>query len=102
MRVENMLSKKSGRGVANQFRIYTDNGVYFQSYGSIIAFIPKHNGYNVINALDGKIDTRIQLDENTWNYSRTTSKYRNQFLNETTEETKKKIKSGEYLLANLN
>ena len=45
---------------------------------------------------------KITLDDYYWNYSRTTSKYRNMFLNETTEETKRKIKDGTYKLANLN
>lgn len=35
-----------------------------------------------------------------WNFSRTTAKYRSQFLNETTKETEKKIRTGEYLLIN--
>jgi hypothetical protein len=74
--------------VKNQFIIYGDNGTYFQSYNSIICFRP----------FSGK----IQLDENYWNYSVTTGKYRNLFLNETRKETEAKIKSGEYELVNLN
>ena len=42
------------------------------------------------------------LDQNSWDYSVTTGKYRNQFLNETKKETEAKIKSGEYRLVNLN
>ena len=37
MRVANMTSNK-GNKIANQFVIDTDEGVYFQSYKSIIAF----------------------------------------------------------------
>ena len=55
--------------VKNQFRIFTNKGCFFQSYNSIIAFKP----------FKGK----IQLDVNKWDYSVTTGKYRNQFLNET-------------------
>jgi hypothetical protein len=33
-----------------------------------------------------------------WNYSRTTSKFRNQFLDETLKETQAKLISGEYKL----
>lgn len=97
MRVENMLSKNSGRGVANQFRIYDkDTGdIYFQSYGSIIAVKRRIMGL-------GDTGFRIELDTNTWNYSRTTTKYRSQFLGETTKETEKKIKDGTYKLTNLN
>ena len=32
-----------------------------------------------------------------WDYSVTTGKYRNQFLNETKKETLAKLKSGEYI-----
>lgn len=44
----------------------------------------------------------IVLDENYWNFSKTTNKHRNIFLNEGIAETRKKIKSGEYKLKNLN
>lgn len=87
MRVTNMLSPRTNREVANQFIIYADDGVYFQSYRSIIA-----------KRQDGK----TYLDEYYWNYSRTTSKYRNEFLGENTKETEAKIKAGEYILTNLN
>lgn len=73
----------------NQFEIKTKEGTYFQSYNSIIAFKPNDN-------------RRIQLDEYYWDYSRTTGKYRNQFLNEGIAETRAKIESKEYLLTNLN
>lgn len=88
MKVENMTSPRSGREVANQFVITGDNGAQvFQSYGSIIAKIE---------------GGRVTLDEHYWDYSRTTSKYRNEFLGEDTETTRKKIASGEYTLTNLN
>lgn len=35
----------------------------------------------------------------SWNYSQTTTYYRNQFLGENTAETRKKIESGEYKMA---
>lgn len=88
VKVENMLSPRTGKPVANQFEIFTPDGEYFQSYSSVIAFKPN----------EGK----TQLDERYWDYSRMTGKYRNQFLRETKKETEKKIKSGEYELANLN
>ena len=76
--------------VKNQFTITDDDGNrYFQSYDSIIV------------KYDMKND-KTYLDERYWNYSTTTSKYRNQFLGETTKETEAKIKSGEYKLVNLN
>ena len=63
----------------------------FQSYDSVIVEREYHN--------EG---VSIYLDERCWNYSKTTGKYRNQFLGETRKETEKKIKSGEYQLVNLN
>jgi len=85
-KVQNMTSNK-GNKIANQFIIYTDNGSIFQSYNSTIV----------------KIDSgKIYLDESKWNYSTTTGKYRNIFLNENINTTRKKIKSGEYILTDLN
>jgi len=87
-KVRQMTSNSSGNPVANQFVIYTDEGTYFQSYDSVIAF--RDNNRKII------------LDSYYWNYSRTTSKYRNQFLGEGTANTKAKIESGEYKLEDLN
>jgi hypothetical protein len=87
MKVENMLSPNGNR-VANQFLITDNNGnEYFQSYNSVIAKRSK-----------GK----IYLDVSFWDYSVTTGKYRNLFLNETKKETQAKIYSGEYRLTDLN
>ena len=86
MKVENMTSQQGNR-VANQF-IITDNGdEYFQSYRSIIA--KRSNG-------------KIYLDDVFWDYSRTTGKYRNEFLGEGIAETRKKIEQGIYILTDLN
>ncbi len=84
MKVSNMTSNRSGREVANQFEIRTKKGVYFQSYDSIIVFIPSNGG-----------KTQIGPD---WDYSTTTGKYRNQFLGETRKETQAKIDNGTYRL----
>lgn len=87
MKVSNIQSS-NGNTIANQFEIIADNGdSFFQSYDSIIVKIS--NGI-------------VYLDETYWNYSKTTSKYRNQFLNETTKETQNKIDNKEYVLTNLN
>lgn len=83
-----MSSPRSHAPVANQFIIIEDDGKTFQSYSSIIA--KKFN------------DGRVHLDKDYWDYSRTTSKYRSEFLGEGTAETRKKIASGEYVLINLN
>ena len=82
------MTGNSGQPVKNQFLIYAPNGVYFQSYDSVIAF-RDHNG-------------NIFLDENKWDYSMTTGKYRNIFLHEDKRATEKKIKEGRYTLTNLN
>tara|TARA_R100000655_G_C2925550_1_gene183069 strand:+ start:371 stop:652 length:282 start_codon:yes stop_codon:yes gene_type:complete len=89
IKVRQMTSSKSGQPVANQFIIYTNKGTYFQSYNSIIA----HK-----RAKDGQ----IFLDECYWDYSRTTSKYRGDYLGEYTAETRQKIKEKKYKLTNLN
>lgn len=89
IRVEQMTSPKSGRAVANQFIIHVDDvGTYFQSYSSIIACKDEEGN--------------ILIDPERWDWSRTTGKYRNEFLREGIQETRKKIKSGEYKLINLN
>ena len=92
MKVENMTSNK-GNKIANQFIIRDDyDNIYFQSYDSIIVKIGnKTMGRNP-----------IYLDEKYWDYSVTTGKYRNIFLNETKKETEKKIANGTYELTNLN
>lgn len=86
MKVKNMVSS-NGNTVPNQFIIQSNGCTVFQSYNSII--VKKENG-------------KVYLDRDTWNYSRTTSKYRSQFLRETTRETQSKINSGLYILTNLN
>ena len=44
----------------------------------------------------------VTLDTNYHNYSTTTAKFRNKFLAKTSKEVQAKIKSGEYLLADIN
>lgn len=99
MKVENMKSNRTGRATANQFIITDDRGtLYFQSYNSVIAIVPVNSKFSP----DKMYYEPIELDEHYWQYSITTSKYRNQFLGETTKETQAKIDSGEYILTDLN
>lgn len=102
-KVENMNSPRTNTPVANQFVITENGGILgnfikretFQSYKSIIAIRTvwgENNGNKV----------EIELDSYYWNYSRTTSKYRNEFLGESTQETESKIKDGTYKLSDLN
>lgn len=86
MRVEQMKNSK-GVAVKNQFILHDGESRIFQSYDSIICCI----------SIAG-----IVLDPVYWKYSRTTSKYRAQFLGEDTKTTQAKIDSGEYTLSNLN
>ena len=73
----------------NGIIIYLTNGTrVFNSYG-----------VNVVEE-DGK--GQIKIDERYWDYSVTTSKDRCQFLGERKPETEKKIKSGEYILTDVN
>lgn len=90
MKVENMTSN-NGNKIANQFIIYDNdnNCTYFQSYDSII-----------IQKIEN--ECFIYLDEKYWNYSKTTSKYRNKFLNMTTKQIENAIKDNTILLINLN
>tara|TARA_R100001443_G_scaffold101176_2_gene108982 strand:+ start:135 stop:410 length:276 start_codon:yes stop_codon:yes gene_type:complete len=89
MKVAQMLNDQ-GQAVKNQFYIFDqDNSVImFQSYNSII--IKKYN------------DGNVELDQKYWDFSKTTSKYRNVFLGEKKQETERKIKQGIYKLVDLN
>ena len=88
IKVKQLRSSSSGRDIPNQFIITHKDKTIFQSYDSIIAI--KWN------------DGDIFLDKTYWDYSRTTGKYRNQFLGEDINTTRKKIKSREYRLVDLN
>jgi hypothetical protein len=81
---------KVGQMANNQFVIDFDDRIIFQSYKSTIA----------IRYFDGT--KRTVLDKYKWDYSKTTGKYRNIFLNENKKETERKIKEGIYTLEDLN
>ena len=78
-RVENMKSLNNN-DIPNQFIIRGNDFILFQSYNSPIALIK--NGI-----------TYIFKD---WDYSKTTGKYRNQFLGKL-KETLNKLKTGVYV-----
>ena len=88
------LLGRTGKPVANQYVMKYQNHTYFQSYDSVIA--------HKYILCDTTKPVQVELDAKYWNYSVTTSKYRNQFLNESTKETQAKINSGEYKLVDLN
>lgn len=86
MYVSNMIGN-TGQPVVNQFVVTDGDKKWFQSYDTLIVVI---------------IRGQVFLDKNKWDYSQTTGKYRNRFLSETKKETQAKIKSGEYLMRDLN
>lgn len=89
-----MIKVENFEGKLNQFVIYTDNEIIFQSYNTII--VKKVNGKNFI------------VDTNAENYSVTTSKYLYRFLSAFgARVTKRKhlledIKNGKIIRENLN
>lgn len=100
MKVQNM-TPRTGNAVPNQFILtgYRQFGSaknlpmctkaleIFQSYKTTIA---------------ERCDGDISLDRDMWDYSVTTSKYRNRFTGLTTKQTKAGIKDGSIQLVNLN
>ena len=89
-KVNNFLSPRSDKPIANQFKIVMQNGLeVFQSYETIICIKDPRNN-------------EIYLDANSWDYSNTTSRYRKFFLQEDTKTTRDKINKGIYFLCNLN
>lgn len=81
------MKGRTGKARPEQKILYTDRGKVFSSYNTSIVFISEGKTY---------------LDYHYWNYSTTTGKYRNMFLDESGTMTKKKIKAGAYILADLN
>ena len=80
--LNNMVTVQNYEGVVNQFLIIGDDYTLFQSYSSPIAMLTTAGQVYIFRY---------------WDYSKTTGKYRNLFLNETKKETEAKIKSGEYI-----
>ena len=88
MHVSNMKNSR-GKAIPNQSIINDDEGNrFFQSYRTVIVKVASSG--------------QVYLDESAWGYSRTTSKYRNLFLNETSKEVERKVKDGTYKLVDLN
>ena len=81
-RVESMTSS-TGNYIPHQYIIKAYGKTIFQSYGSVVA----------VKYSDGS----IVLGED-WDYSRTTGRYRNEFLGEGIAETRKKLEDGTYTI----
>ena len=92
------MTSTRGNKIPNQF-IITDyqegNKIeYFQSYDVIIA-------KKVYDNMNFGI-AEIFIDQNYWDYSRTTGKYRNIFLGEGIRLTRNKLENNQYILTDLN
>lgn len=71
----------------NQFVISTKNGLYFQSYETLIAFKPNNGDTSIVTS--------------AWNYSATTLRYLKQFLGlngYTKKDIEKMIRGGSIIL----
>jgi hypothetical protein len=80
------MKSHQGNVVPNQYDIQVGDKRIFKSYESVIVMIRNN---------------KVYLDTKYWNYSNTTGKYRNMFLGEDKKVTETKIKSGEYILTDL-
>ena len=90
IRVRNMTSPRSGNDVANQYIIQAKGYNIFQSYSSTIAIECVKSG-------------TTYLDENKWDYSKTTMKYLNMFLGTSNKaDITLGIENGRYALKELN
>ena len=92
--VEQMTSR-SGNVVPNQTILSDMTGKTFVSYGSKIVYQSKDR------ASDG-LPLEIIVDENYWDYSRTTGKYRNEFMNMGVQDVRDHIKEGRIQVGHLN
>lgn len=87
MEVRNLTSPNTGKAVPSQVVIRHNGTEWFSSYDTIIG---KWEGGT------------IYLDKRFWDYSKTTSKYRNRWLGLINQEVKEAVSNGEIKLVNLN
>jgi len=79
------MKSNKGRTVPNQYVMRLNNCNVFQSYETVIAI----HDYK---------ENVVYLNEDYYDYSRTTARYRNKFFDLTTKEIKEKIKEKQFLL----
>lgn len=84
------MTSTKGNLIKNQYVIVMKDGVFFQSYEDIIAFLPTNP-----NSLP-------MLDAQSWDSSITTRGHREVFLGEPHVRTLGKINAGKYLMVDLN
>ena len=80
-KVQNLSSPRSGRDVPNQYDLIHENGIAFQSYGSLIAV-----------HMNGCLYFTADHD-----YSKTTSKYATEWTGFSTKERRAGLKSGKFI-----
>ena len=80
-KVQNLSSPRSGRDVPNQYDLIHENGIAFQSYGSLIAV--RMNGYLYLTDYH--------------DYSQTTSKYATEWTGFSTKERRAGLESGKFI-----
>ncbi len=81
LKVSNLTSPRSGRQVPNQYDLVCENGIAFQSYGTLIAV-----------RLNGKLYLTDYHD-----YSKTTSKYAKEWTGYNLSERRAGLKSGRFI-----
>ena len=80
-KVQNLSSPRTYRPVANQYDLIHENGIAFQSSGSLIAV--RMNGYLYLTAAH--------------DYSKTTSKYVTEWTGFSTKERRAGLESGKFI-----
>lgn len=80
-KVQNLSSPRSGRPVANQYDLVFENGIGFQSYGTLIAF--RMNGYLYLTVYH--------------DYSKTTSKYCTEWTGLSTKERRAGLECAKFI-----
>ena len=80
-KVQNLSSPRSGRDVPNQYDLIHENGIAFQSYGSLSAV--RMNGFLYLTAYH--------------DYSNTTSKYATEWTGFSTKERRAGLESGKFI-----
>lgn len=80
-KVQNLQSPRSGRDVPNQYDLIHENGIAFQSYGTLIAV--RMNGYLYLTDYH--------------DYSKTTSKYATEWTSFSTKERRAGLESGKFI-----
>lgn len=63
------------------------------------------NGYSILYSYGSPVVLRygkVYLDERYWDYSKSTGKHRNRYLDENIETTRRKIENGTYELVDID